>query len=214
MYCENHEIIQIDSNIFKCKNCNYIHECGSEKCDKIFYNADQTQVCSVTGLCFHQRVCDIFASNLNSCDDPTYEHPIKKNQCLSNRTMSPAFVCDIIDALDVLKNNTTAKNIFCTQIINLWNEYIESINETNKYTHRKDKRCFVVAIIKSMKTGIFVNDNDIVVHKHEKFESKKLNKKSQYKHFRVSDIRDGFNMIKTGFQNKQIKNTINLRLYI
>lgn len=56
----------------------------------------------------------------------------------------------------------------------------------------------------SLNVGICSNNGQFIIHKHPHIEVKKINKKSKYKTFKVSDIRCGSNLIEKVFYDTEI----------
>lgn len=197
-------------DIFKCVECGLKHVCGVSHCEYLYYNKDQTQVCSLTGRCFQQRMCDTFSDFSKGLDngDPVYLKRVKRDQQLKNRSISVDYILKLLDSLEAYKADMNKRSKLASSIIALWSEYVQTTKILKKYTHRNDKRSFVVSIVKYMEDGIVSNNGDYIVFPHKDFRSKKLNKKSRYTDFKVSDVRKGFNLLKSVFVNKEVKNPI------
>lgn len=203
------------NNMFICEECGNSHQCGSEECEYLFYNRDHTQVCGLTGLCFHQRICETYVDSNGglSGDDPVYLKKIKRDQQIKNRSMDYVYVMSLLNSIrEIVLLSDSEINKLCSQIVELWQVFVMCTKDKNKYTHRKDKRCFVIAIAMSLTAGICSNIGQFIVHKHPNIEVKKLNKKSKYSTFKVSDIRGGSNLIEKVFYNVHINDnkTINI----
>jgi hypothetical protein len=171
-------------------------------CDSLFYNSDFTQVCSLTGLCFNQRICEAYATtqNIIAGEDPVFIKKIKRDQQIKNKVLDRKQVNDIIKCASIIVSFDDIQNgILCRKIMELWSKFVEHITSKQEYVHRKDKRCFVVAIIMSLKEGIMTDDEQFIVSPHGHMKIEKLNKKSSYTHFYVSDIRYGQTLIKRVF---------------
>lgn len=204
-----------DKELFVCVECGNTHQCGIDDCDYLFYNHDHTQVCGLTGICFHQRVCETFVDPQNGIqgDDPVYIKKIKRDQQIKNRSMDYGYVFKLLTSIrDIVLLSDKQIQLLCTQIIELWQAFVMCTKDKNKYTHRKDKRCFVIAIAMSLNAGICSNVGQFIVNKHPDIIIRKLNKKSKYSTFKVSDIRGGSNLIEKVFYNVSIDDskTINL----
>jgi hypothetical protein len=148
-----------------------------------------------------------------SGNDPVYNKKVKKDQQIKNRNIKVQYVTNLIEDIGAITNFETKQlSSLGKQIVDLWHEFVQKSIKKKKYTHRKDKRCFIVSITMSMRTGIKNNKNQFIVWPHEDVAIKKLNKKSKYKNFLVSDIRYGLNLIKKVFQDESIENSINLTM--
>lgn len=188
--------------LFACTVCDALHACGDTKCENLFYNSDFTQVCSITGICFNQRICDTFATTqkIVSGKDPVYFKRVKRDQQIKNKVLDRKQVAKIIKCASVIVHlNDMQHTVLCAKILDLWTQFVNSITIKREYVHRKDKRCFVVAIIMSLKEGIMTDDQNFIVSPHTHIKSEKLNKKSDYTEFCVSDIRYGQTLIKRVF---------------
>ena len=195
--------------LYMCLECKNVHKCGVIDCENLHYNSDYTQVCALTGLCFEQRICETFVDPTKSMngDDPVYVKRPKRDQQIKNKNLDRSQIIKIVEcASTMIKLEPLEINILCTKILDLWTQFVNCMNapKPNKknvknYVHRKDKRCFVIAIIMSLEDGIMIDDNKFVVSPHQGIEYTKLNKKSEYDAFEVSDIRYGQTLIKRAF---------------
>lgn len=207
---------QLESeNLFICKECGNTHQCGAEACEYLFYNHDHTQVCGITGLCFHQRVCETYVNSHTGIQgaDPVYLKKLKRDQQIKNRSIDFNFVIKLLLSINtIVELNTKQIENLASQIIGLWQIFVMSTRDKTIYMHRKDKRCFVIAIAMSLNTGICSNIGQFILHKHPHVTVNKLNKKSKYTTFKVSDIRGGTNLIEKVFYNVKIddKRTIKI----
>lgn len=209
------------NNIFICEetDCNIIHQCGADECESLFYNSDQTQVCGVTGLCFNQRVCETYIDSQKGIrgDDPIYIRRLKRDQQIKNRSLDYSYTMKLLHSIDAIVVLSDKEKIaLCSNILRLWQAFVMCSKEKNSYTHRKDKRCFVIAIAMSLHTGICSNIGQYIVHKHPMVCVNKLNKKSKYETFKVADIRGGTNLIVNVFKNIKLDSskTINIQTYV
>lgn len=194
-------------NTFKCSICKAIHECGDDKCDSLFYNNDYTNVCIKTGLCFEQRICETYVDTKKSMNglEQVYIKKTKRDQQIKNKILERLHVSKIIKcASSIVYLNEDQINILCKMILSLWEQFVINITQKQEYVHRKDKRCFVVAIIMSLQKGIMTDDENFIVKPHPKIKTEKLNKKSEYGEFSVSDIRYGQTLIKRVFNGVKI----------
>jgi hypothetical protein len=200
---------------FICFLCKRIHECGALECQSLFYNSDFTKVCTITGLCFEQRICETYVDpnkSLNSPDE-MYIRRTKRDQQIKNRGLERNQVMRIIKCASVIvKLSEAQNNSLCIKILALWDQFVINITKRKEYVHRKDRRCFVVAIVMSLKKGIMNDDRKFIVLPHTGINIKKLNKKSDYTEFNVSDIRYGQTLIKRVFSGTSID--IPLSVYI
>jgi hypothetical protein len=209
------------NNIFICDVdlCKKIHVCGLDECDYLFYNTDQTQVCGVTGLCFNQRVCENYIDTQRGIrgSDPVYIKRQKRDQQLKNRSLEYEYTMTLLSSIDtIVMLSSVEKLSLCKQILSLWQSFVMCTQEKKCYTHRKDKRCFVIAIAMSISTGICSNMGQYIVLKHDDIHVNKLNKKSKYDTFKVADIRGGTNLLINGFKNVKLDpcKTIDLHTYM
>ncbi len=198
---------------YMCRICQAEHICGQDTCDHLFFNSDYTSVCSLTGRCFQQRHCDAIIDTekgLTNTDVPSYQPRGKRDQQVKNRSMDHSFIAKLISRME-LNTNLTSNRMANTsnKIINLWMEFIKCAIQKNIYIHRKDRRCFVVAIMFSLHSGI-CSPAGYVVKRHPEFELFKLNKKKSYGCFKVSDIRYGQKLIMKVFQTHRPSNVLDI----
>lgn len=203
----NYKLNSDKDDFFVCNTCGEQHFCGADVCEFLFYNRDHTQVCGITGLCFEQRVCETFVDSQRGIhgDDPIYTKRIKRDQQIKNRSLEYLFTLTLLKSISpIVILSDTEINELCCRILDLWQLFVMYTKEKNRYTHRKDKRCFVIAIAMSLRAGICSNVGQYIVAKHPNVQINKLNKKSKYDSFKVSDIRDGTNLIIKVFKNVSI----------
>lgn len=204
--CRHYFELKDGNNLFICKNCGFVHEC-SRNCEYLTFNKDNTKVCSMTGLCYEQKMCDV---NSSTNDVESEYHPkIKKNQQIKNSFLNSQKVIDILqnDIFPECDMKTMYK--LETQIQRLWVEYIECCREKQCYIHRKDNISFVVGILFSLKNGMkSTTKDDYIIFPHSKFQHGELNKKKKYRNFEVSNITYGIRKIKQAFENYDVKNKI------
>lgn len=186
------EYRQYKDLVFVCSKCNNVHHCGVNKCENLFYNENYTQICSLTGLCFNQKICDSFIDTkkgvLNT-NDRLYFPQLKRNQQIKNKMFNMAMIHQLIRDIEDCTNFKMPKKIIVIKNLKrLWCEFIEKSIDQGLYIHRKDTRCFIVAVIFSLSTGIETSAG-VVVHRHQGFDLKRINKKRAYTHFKISDIR-------------------------
>lgn len=196
--------------LFVCLECKKIHKCGETECDSLHYNSDYTHVCTLTGLCFEQRICETFvdSSKPMNGEDPIYIKRPKRDQQIKNKYLERNQVMKIINCASSIVELTPIQiEILCNKILELWTQFVNSTDnpevhkrkKAKQYVHRKDKRCFVVAIVMSLENGIMIEGDKFVVMPHAHIKCAKLNKKSVYPEFEVSDIRYGQTLIKKAF---------------
>jgi len=197
---------------FACVICKALHHCGPGRCEHLFYNVDQTRVCSMTGLCFSQKQEDKFDSARERFE-PEYRPAVKRDQQVNNRELPAKYVTAIVESMLTVVPLTEAQSAdLVSQIVKLWREYVNIERMRNEYTQRKNKRCFVVAIVMALKRGM-CNDNDsFIVVPHPHLEVRSLNKKRNYSLFNVTDIRDGQNLIKKRFKGIDLADDLVVRL--
>jgi hypothetical protein len=189
--------------LFICSKCDTEHLCGRDECNSLFYNSDHTNVCTITGMCFDQRMCELFIDPVHAFtnDDPVYFKRTKRDQQIKNKVLDRVHTMKIIACVAKIIELTVAQNEqLCARIMELWSQFVLHISSKKHYVHRKDKRCFVVAIAMSLENGIKNNMGYFVVSPHKLVKREKLNKKSKYDEFDVSDIRYGQNLIKKVFK--------------
>lgn len=207
MHICNFMIVQSTIDTYVCVECGLVHQCGRDYCDSLMYNSEYTNVCMLTGLCFEQRMC---ASSLD--DVNIFVKKIKRDQQIKNKILDHGTVLQIIECAASIIDLTPKQNSnLCTKIIQLWSDFVLHISGQH-YVHRKDKRCFVVAIAMSLVSGIKNNIGVSIVLPHTHIKRIKLNKKSKYDEFDVSDIRYGQNLIKRVFKGVHI--SPNLAVFI
>lgn len=203
----NFKPVREHANLFVCMGCKTVHKCGEGACENLQYNSDYTKVCTLTGLCFEQRICDAFIDTKRPIDgdDPIYVKRVKRDQQIKNKMLERQQVMKIIECASPIVHIEKSKHEkLCSKIMNLWDYFVDHITDKKEYVHRKDKRCFVVAIVMSLKKGIMTDDEKFIVMPHAGIKSEKLNKKSEYSEFCVSDIRYGQTLIKRIFNGASI----------
>lgn len=203
----NFKPVQTKLETFICVECRIVHACGREQCDSLTYNSDHTHVCMITGMCFEQRMCETFIDPARAFidDDPVYIKKTKRDQQIKNKVLDRGHALKIIRcAAEIVDLNTKQNEKLCSNVLELWSDFVVHISDKKQYVHRKDKRCFVVAIAMSLVNGIKNNIGVFVVKPHENIKRVKLNKKSKYEEFDVSDIRYGQNLIKKVFRGVTI----------
>ena len=162
-------------------------------------------------MCFEQRICsDMIDSSRGIANqiDNEYFHRIKLDQQVKNSKLDIKFVATLLNEMDF---DTSLTKPMASQLIaktfRLWDEFILCAKLKGVYIHRKDSQCFVVAIVFSLESGIS-STNGAVVFPHPGMSIKKLNKKKEYKAFKVSNIRDGQRQIMSVFEGHAVKNPI------
>lgn len=202
----------IVNRTFACIVCNALHHCGPGKCEHLFYNVDQTRVCSMTGLCFSQKQGDKFDSVRDQAD-PVYHPRVKRDQQVNNRELNTEYASGVVDAMRaVVPLSQSQRDALVHKIVTLWKEYVKIEKLRNEYTQRKNKRCFVVAIVMALKKGMCNDTNQFIVHPHPDLPVKSLNKKRNYQKFNVTDIRDGQNLIKKRFKGVKVSDHLCISL--
>lgn len=212
---DDHEcdFVIVKGTLYRCRTCHKKHECGLERCERLFFNSDYTTVCKLTGRCFQQRHYDAFIDNdkgLTNMEVPMYHPRIKRDQQVKNRSMDHGFISELISKMD--SNQVVSEkqmSQITSKIIRLWGEFIRCAAENNIYIHRKDSRCFVVAIMFSLHSGI-CSPAGYVVKRHPEFELYNLNKKKSYGCFKVSDIRYGQKLITNVFRTHRPVNILDI----
>lgn len=204
-----HTFVEREREVYVCTACGVTHECGAYVCDHTLYNSDQTKVCSLTGVCFTQKLCDKFSSPMAALNEaePVYAQRHKRDQQIRNRYINVEMVEELVNAL-VLEQSVAVRAQLCSQIVYMWQEYIDKVKHGGRYTHRKDKRCFVVAIIQSLRAGFKLSNGTYIIAPHPGIKTVKLNKKNNYLSFKVTDVRYGLKMIRAVFKKSGPKNII------
>lgn len=199
--------------LFQCSTCACTHQCGSDVCQSIFYNSDHTKVCSLTGLCFEQRLCDQnagMAGGISNSIDTEYHHRVKRNHQVKNKSLRVSEIAMMIGSMDFLSDlSRKQRTALIDDIRTLWDEFIDEANKRSVYIHRKDSRCFLAAVTFGLSKGIS-STKGFVVHPHGNLVVRKLNKKKDYKTFKISDIRHGQKLIKIVFDNHTVLNTVRI----
>ena len=188
--------------------CAKVHKCNETECEFLQYNSDYTKVCTLTGLCFDQRICENYVDTKRAMntEDPRYVKRVKRDQQIKNKVLKRQQIYKIIEcASSIIHIDKTKYDTLCDKILILWDQFVLNITDKHEYVHRKDKRCFVVAIIMSLRKGIMTDDERFIVMPHSNIKSEKLNKKSEYNEFCVSDIRYGQTLIKRIFTGATIE---------
>lgn len=205
------KLIEIGKNIFSCSTCGYVHHCGPYLCDNIIFNADQTKVCKITGICFDQKLCESM-SDVNTClsnVEPTYEKKIKKDQQVKNRSLNTESINYYIRSVIEKGTITISQKIkLIHSILKLWDAFVNIVKVNNIYTHRKDKRCFVISLLYSLKTGFKLPTGEYIVMPSPNVVLAKINKKNNYRMFRVTDIRYGQKLIRKVFSMRSIRSPL------
>lgn len=201
-------------DIFECEICHQVHECGSDKCVHLFYNADHTQVCALTGLCYEQRMCetiiDMSRGGIANVGSQAYYHRAKRNQQVKNSTLGSNFTVKLLHHMDFYRAMSDRdKTNLLNKIMQLWKEFISRAKTKGIYIHRKDRRCFVVAIMFGIQAGIACTCG-FVVYPHSEIKIPKINKKKTYTQFNVSDVRGGQRLIKKVFDGHRVVNPLKL----
>lgn len=205
------DFVSYKDMVFICSTCGLRHQCGSDVCEHLFFNEDFTSVCRLTGLCFEQRQCEAYIDTekgLANIEVPTYHPRVKRDQQVKNRTMEYAFILQLIVKMEFMTQLSApqVRNLV-NKIADLWAEFVDCAREKGMYIHRKDKRCFVVAILFSLNSGICSSGGQVVMA-HPQFELLKLNKKKSYGCFKVSDIRYGQKLIMKVFDGHMTANVV------
>ena len=178
-----------------------------------FYNDEHMLVCKISGRVFKRRLCDEYIDSqrgICNSDIQTYTHAQKRNQQVKNRKIEFKEVMNIINDIDFLsKYSVETIRDFCNQILDLWKIFIEEIKKYDFYVHRNARRCFVVSIIYNLKSGLHTLSG-CVIESHPNINVTNLNKKKNYKFFKIRDIRYGENIIKKVLEKRAV-NSIKLK---
>lgn len=203
----NYKPVKTNLNTFICIECTNIHQCGRDECDSLIYNSDHIRVCLITGMCFERRLCESYVDDSRAFtdNDPKFTKKTKRDQQIKNKILDRACVLKIIKCVaDLMELDEKRNEMLCSKVLTLWVNFVANISKRKQYIHRKDKRCFVVAIVMSLVNGIKNNNDEFIVLPHDNIKRIKLNKKTKYNEFDVSDIRYGQNLIKDGFRGMKI----------
>lgn len=185
-------------DVYACVTCRTEHRCGAEHCDSTFYNQDQTLVCTLTGECFGQRMCDApkYSNDRLTNNEPVWMPPVKRPQQVNNRVLTGALINDLIDATGMANQIRRRRGVLVRQMLATWAEMMEIATEENITIRRKDNHSFVVAVLRLLDTGIFTASGAYVVAPHPNITVPRVNKKRSQESFNVSFIRRGHLFIK------------------
>lgn len=209
--CPGHRFqIDSDTNVFTCSVCDGEHVCVEGKCDYVIYNREQTSVCTLTGLCHGPRLCEKYAGSggvgMISVSDPFYVPRGKRCQQINNRILKRESIWNLVNSKDIILEpdlSDAVKQKLLWQISELWFLLVSRVKKTNGSLHRKDRRTFVVSILFSLRDGMCCTEStQFLVKPHPAVRLNVLNKKRKYKHFGVSDIRCGQNLIRRVFMGQ------------
>lgn len=177
----------------------------ADSCTHLYYNSDHVRVCSLSGRCFGRKICDSFGQNVHLDNDPLYFGPVKRDQQIKNRDLTHEYIASIIAAVrPIVDMNPHSSRMISGRITRLWNLFVHKTREAGRYTHRKDKRCFVIAILTSLRDGLSVPCGSVIVEPHSFIEVQRVNKKCKHDDFKISDIRYGINLIKSAFKDTKV----------
>lgn len=211
MECK-HQIDILPNSIFKCKLCSLIHKCDKD-CEYLQYNTDHTQVCSISGLCYGQKLCYAYDEPNKTPYD--FIHKTKKDQQRKNAQINSVIITRVLNENMFPKCPDHIVYEIERQIVSLWREYILCIKTKNIYINRKDSISFIVGILFSFRHGIKSYDSDnYIVYPHPKFITSEINKKKKYKYFNVSNITYGIKKIKKVFSSYDVVNKIKIDYFI
>lgn len=201
------------SNQYRCIICSDTHVCTSEVCDSLQFNRDYTNVCTKTGICYEQKMCDEFYDP-NRATTSTFDSNTntRRIQSLSIRIMTPEDIRSILDQSgfsEILSNDFMEQ--FIQQLLVVWKNGVGSSHVKLK---RKDKRCFVISILFNLHKGI-ETQTGVVVHKHEELNPPLLNKRFQRQYpVDITDIRYGELLIRKLFATRACENPIYIKTKI
>lgn len=194
---------------FQCTECK-AHHCCDDTCER-YYNSDRSLVCPVTGSCSETLIADNYQSNFSILTESSmcnFENKVKSSQQTKNKVLNPDLITKILNNIVVLKKLGVLPVIQLTnQILALWRSYVTC---TDIYTHRKDRKCFIIAIIFSLRSGLLNNKKKFIVHKHQFVEISTINKKKTYKFFKVNEIRYGIKLLQKGFKDVDFFQGVNI----
>lgn len=201
--------IQKSKDIYICSICSTTHTCGS-LCDSLQYNKDYTNVCQKTGICYEQKLCDEFYDanrNIIHTFDTDFENKTNKaSQSHSMRKISLSFIeTELKKLIPFIKISEQQQNSLTEQLYLLWSDIVK----TRPSLRRKDKRCFIVAIVFNLYKGIETSSG-IVVHKHLFLHPPVFNKRTKGRVFDVSDIRTGQLFIRKVYSDRECPFPIDL----
>lgn len=217
MVCEVCDFKKVKPDVYQCTKCKYNHLCCANSCDSLFYNSNHTKVCSLTGACYGQRICEEYTSaqsaSLTSNIDPEYKKKQKRKQQVKNSQLKLDYVVKMVDAIELEPKLTfNQKNNLIQQIVSLWGKYKSCAKEKQKEIQRMDQRCFIVAIMFSLNKGLCsYSSKSYIIVPHNSYKTKEINKKKTYKNFKVSDITEGTKRLKFVFEDQKIEKPICLK---
>jgi len=202
----------LTADSYVCVACGAPHACGADACAHLFYNADNTQVCAVTGACFAQRACSRFASaavGIRNREDPDFAPRAKRDQQVRNAALPPYFIADLIGCITRNMPRATCFDLY-DQLARLWAELRARATAAGRYIHRKDRRCFTVAATFSLRGGL-ATAAGVVIAPHPHIDYIILNKKHRYATFAVTDVRYGQKLMIRVFSNAPVESVLRLR---
>lgn len=193
--------------------------CTEESCTHIVYNQDATRVCSLSGLCFGQKLCDRFASSscsggmsgigtVNSAET-LFIHENKRDQQIGNKVLPEAQISNWVSSL---VGDESFVKILSKQIKLLWDEIVQISVEEGIVIRRNYRRCVTVAVVVSLGSGMSARSG-IIVHAHDKrIGGVAYNKRTPLiaQNIGISDMRAGQRILKTIFDKVKCKSVIKL----
>lgn len=183
--------VHVGDMVYYCEICDITHKCGLKECQHLEFNKNQTRVCTITGRCFDQLMSDEMG---NYRDEPIFVPRVKRDQQVRNKIMTASFVNKILNSCPFIPQEY--HHSLVGQICRLWDIVIQEFFNNRQYIHRHIKRQVVAAVLFSLESGLTNYEEVIIVAPHPHISVAKINKKSTYEEFKISDIRDGIKILK------------------
>ena len=193
--------------------------CTEETCIHIVYNQDATRVCSLSGLCFGQKLCDRIAhSNCSggmssvgtvNTAESLFIQDTKRDQQIGNKVLCDSQIADWVSSL--IGDGMFVK-ILSKKIKMLWDELVQISVSEGVVIRRNYRRCVTVAVVVSLASGMSARSG-IIVHAHgNKIGGVAYNKRTPLlaEKIGISDMRVGQRILKTVFDKIVCKNIIKL----
>ena len=188
-----------------CSNCGKTHRCVGRNCPFVKLNVNNELVCTLTGCCVGTLLCDkFFKSSMsdfkNGC---SFYKQQKRDQQIQNCCITERFALKVIQAIPFTQGHSPALTAeLVRDILSLWHSFSGIVLNGQIYMHRKDRRCFVVAVCFSLERGLRNNNGAILVYPHGAiFSVAAANKKLANSEFRVGDIRYGVKLLRRVFHD-------------
>ena len=196
--------------------------CTEENCTHIVYNQDATRVCSLSGLCFGQKLCDRFA--IGSCSggmsgigtvnttESIFIHENKRDQQIGNKVLTEIQIVNWVSSLIGSGEKESFVRLLSKRIKLLWDEVVRISEQESILIRRNYRRCVTVAVVVSLKEGMSARSG-VIVHAHgNTIGGVAYNKRTPClaKNIGISDMRAGQRILKTVFDTIKCKCIIKL----